>query len=236
MRIYENFRDVEFSKKWDMSACEYNPIRGLQLEMLVQLIKKTYQEKEVLLDLGYGSGLVEEEIYRALPSCKIVGIDDSSAMMHLAEKRLAKFKGNFQSTTFDLEQIEELKKPADNISIIISVQTIHNLTDTGKSKVFQKAFEWLNPGGLFLIMDRIAMPNSSFFKDYQAMWDKMDADHKSKTDEGENYADHLEQLKQREDRPITLNQHTEWLQQAGFEVACLHLHTLRALIAARKPV
>jgi hypothetical protein len=42
-------------------------------------------------------------------------------------------------------------------------------------------------------------------------------------------------VSQRGDRPATLEEQLRWLREAGFaEVACLHLHTNRALFAARK--
>ena len=52
--------------------------------------------------------------------------------------------------------------------------------------------------------------------------------------EGATLAAHAHGLRQRGDRPVLLQEHLDWLQEAGFDAVCLHLHGHRALIAGAK--
>jgi hypothetical protein len=53
--------------------------------------------------------------------------------------------------------------------------------------------------------------------------------------EGATFEAHEQSVRTRGDQPATLEEHLQWLREAGFaEVACLHLHGNRALFAARK--
>jgi hypothetical protein len=77
-------------------------------------------------------------------------------------------------------------------------------------------------------MDRISVSTPQLWGAYQSLWRLMNVQ------EGDTHEEHVALVAAHGDFPVSLEQHLRWLTDAGFEPACLHLHTNRALIAARK--
>lgn len=78
--------------QWDQKGTNRNPIRREQLDILVTILEKSFKQNEWILDLGYGSGQIEKLIFERLPEAKIVGVDNSDAMMELAQQLLSKYE------------------------------------------------------------------------------------------------------------------------------------------------
>ena len=72
-----------------------NPLRPEQLHILLTILTNTFQSNQWILDLGYGSGQIEKLIFERIPQAKIVGVDNSDAMMQLAHKRLGTYEHQF---------------------------------------------------------------------------------------------------------------------------------------------
>ncbi len=94
----------------------------------------------------------------------------------------------------------------------------------------------LQPGGLLLTLDRIAVDAPGLYGCYQALWARMDRLSGSQVyaHEGMTPADHKRIKQERGDIPLGLRLHLKLLAEVGFEAACLDLATNCALIAARK--
>ncbi|MBZ0282786.1 MAG: class I SAM-dependent methyltransferase [Anaerolineae bacterium] len=233
----QNFQDKNTAISWDKDTVSANPSRPEQLDMLITLIEDGYQPGKTILDLGFGTGLVEEQIFRRIPAVQIVGVDASQAMMELAHPRLEAFKDQYVTVQHDLSQIAGLQLPERNYQFIFSVQTLHHLTDSQMQTAYGFIFSMLEAGGLFLLLDRIAVEKAALYDCYQSLWRRQDRVYGSQVAQGEgaNFPEHQEIVRTRGDIPMGLERHLELLKQAGFEAACLHLQTNRALFAARKP-
>jgi cyclopropane fatty-acyl-phospholipid synthase-like methyltransferase len=201
--------------------------------MLLAILEAEFEPGKTILDLGYGSGIVEQMIFERIPHAQIVGVDRSEAMMALASERLKPYPFRFISVPFDLAELPSILGPASPLprqqyQIVISVQALHHLTVEQMQAAYLTIYDILEPHGLFLLQDRIAVSTPTLWNTYQSLWRLLDVD------EGETYEEHLAQVAARGDLPARLEQHLRWLSDAGFEAACLHLHNNRALIAARK--
>lgn len=230
---YQYWQDPEFARKWSDDNTRNNPLRLQQLEMMLTLLEAEFEPGKTILDLGYGSGIVEEMIFERLPDSQIVGVDISEAMMALAAERLKPYLFRFIPVRFDLAELPSILGPSSPLprqqyQIAISIQALHHLTQEQMQGAYLALYDILEPNGLFLLLDRIAVP-PELWDVYQSMWRALEMN------EGETYEEHLTRLAKRGDQPVSLEQHLRWLRDAGFEPACLHLHTNRALIAARKP-
>src|SRR5438045_9614539 len=88
----ENMRDIWLhltrTSNWDSDPLSGNPLRGEQLDLLLSLIADHYTPGSTILDVGSGSGLVEELLFQRLPEASVVGVDYSPAMIAMAAKRL----------------------------------------------------------------------------------------------------------------------------------------------------
>lgn len=230
---YQNWSDPETARKWDEDNTSRNPLRPQQLEMLLAILEDEFEPGKTILDLGYGTGIVEQMIFERIPSAQIVGVDRSEAMMALAAERLKPYPFRFIPVHFDLAELSSILGPASPLprqqyQIVISVQALHHLTPEQMQAAYLTIYDILEPRGLFLLQDRIAVSTPHLWSAYQSLWRLLNVQ------EGETYEEHIAQVAAQGDQPAPLEQHLRWLQDAGFEAACLHLHTNRALIAARK--
>src|SRR5260370_8830451 len=135
-----------------------NPVRGEQVDLLLSLVADHYIPGSTILDIGSGSGLVEEQLFRRLPEALVVGIDYSPALMAMAEERLAGKEKQFVTVRHDLRDIECAKLPERDYQVAFSVQTIHNLPYQSQRKVMSWVYRLLSTPGFFFFMDKVGIP------------------------------------------------------------------------------
>lgn len=109
------------------------------------------KEAKTLLDIGCGTGLELDEIFKRFPSLLVTGIDLSKEMLlRLKKKHRDKdinlinedyFTHDFGSNYFD---------------VVISFETLHHFTQSKKEALFFKIHKCLKPGGVYLECDYIA--------------------------------------------------------------------------------
>src|SRR2546423_5537468 len=103
--------DPTRTSNWDSDPHSGNPLRGEQVDLLLSLIADHYIRDSTILDIGSGSGLVEEQLFRWLPEALVVGIDYSPAMIAMAVKRLAGRDKQFVTVRHDLCHIQAATLP-----------------------------------------------------------------------------------------------------------------------------
>lgn len=104
-----------------------------------------------VLDLGCGTGLELDEIFRIRPDLTVTGVDLCAPMLEkLREKHsnrnLTLICGNY--FTFDMG-----KEKWDGV---ISFESLHHFLPDQKAKLYRKIYDALKPGGLFLLGDYMA--------------------------------------------------------------------------------
>lgn len=234
---YQDFKDPMVAQAWDADNRSLNPSRSEQLDMLLTVIADHYQAGKTILDLGMGTGLVETMLFQRVPQAEVVGVDGSAAMLELAHKRLQAQASQYTALIHDFAEIGTLQLPPRAYQIVFSVQTLHHLTDAQMLAAYQFIYNTLEAGGLFLLLDRIAVEQGGLFDLYQSLWARQDKVYQSRVygAEGMTFAEHQAVVAGRGDLPLGLERHLELLKQVGFEAACLHLQTNRALLVGRKP-
>ncbi len=232
----QDFKDQQTAQQWDADTRFYNPTRPEQLDMLLSIIEAEYQAGDSILDLGFGSGLVEEMIFERIPTAKVVGVDASQAMMQLAHTRLQPYTAQYNAIEHDLRDIRTLTLQAGTFRFIISIQALHHLTDSEMQGAYASIRDLLSLGGLFLLLDRVAIDKPALYSLYQAMWRWQDAHYESRVadHEGATFPDYLDSLQDRADIPLSLQRHLELMSEVGLQGAVLHAHAIRVLFAARK--
>ncbi|HYO51111.1 MAG TPA: class I SAM-dependent methyltransferase [Chloroflexia bacterium] len=231
----EDFKDRETAQSWDADPVARNPVRPEQLDILLSILEDEYETGKAILDIGMGSGIVEELILRRITHAYVVGVDASEAMLEIAHQRLREYSGRYEVVIHDFTQIDTLKLPEGEYQAAISVQAIHNVAHEYKLPVFRFVHQALEPGGIFLLLDRIAVDTPGLFSAYRSVWERLNRVHRASMSEGETFEEHMRRVAARGDLPASLEQHLVWLREAGFEATCLHLHANRALFCARKP-
>lgn len=103
-----------------------------------------------LLDLGCGTGLELDALYRLCPDARVTGIDLSGGMLgalrrKFSGKDLTLIQGDYFSVPF----------PAP-FDAAVSVETMHHFEADAKLKLYRKIAEALRPGGVYVETDFVA--------------------------------------------------------------------------------
>jgi len=232
----QGWQDPVAARNWDSSGDNINPTRGEQLDILVSLLEASTNQGEWILDLGYGSGKVEELIFERMPQSQVVGIDNSAAMAELALDRLRRYFNPFIPIHGDLAQLSNIKLPVSEIGAVIAIQSLHHLSGSDMQAAYRHIHTLLRPGGIFLLLDRLKVENEVLFPLLRFVWKRLDRYNGSTSapQEGESFDEHESILKEEGDFPVTLETHLEWLRACTFHPVTLHVHGNRGLIAAVK--
>lgn len=233
----QDWSDATTAQAWDRAADAHNPSRREQLDILVSVVEGLWQPDTWLLDLGCGSGQVEELLFQRLPAARVVGIDSSQAMLAIARERLTDRLARCQLVVGDLADLESVRLPDRAYRLAIAVQSLHHLEAGRLRAAYRWLFDRLEPGGVFLLLDRLRVPGPDAWPLLRLVWQRQDrlCGSDLTSHEGTDLADHQVRLDGRGDRPVLLQEHLRWLGDAGFCPTCLHLHANRALIAGCKP-
>jgi tRNA (cmo5U34)-methyltransferase len=220
-----DWKDSGFAAQWEAIAHDGNPMRREQLDLLLALLRAG--NPRGVLDLGVGSGLVAELVLEALPDAQLIGLDSSAAMLALAHERLTRFPGRVSLLEADLGSVtvaECLDRPVD---AVISVQTLHNLQPAGHRHALAATGDAVAPRTLLINADRFAVP-PAVFDHFLVVWDRVGAD------EGATPEEHAEKLRVQGDQPVSLATELQWLDESGFDAACLHCTGNRAVVVGRR--
>ena len=228
----DQWDNPDFARQWDQTALVNNPTRAEQLDILVSLIEETYQEGSAILDLGIGSGLVEAMLFARIAESYVVGVESSAAMIDLAKHRLAPFESRYTIIQHDFSDVEGLSLPAKEYQMVMSIQALHHLPHSLQQKIIQFVANILHSGGLFLLIDRIALDPDHFADLYRSMWNRLERVSEVRSGWSGEYF--LQRLQHKDDYPASLERQLAWIRAAGLHATCLHLHLDRALVVGVK--
>ena len=108
-------------------------------------------QAETLLDLGCGTGLELDEIFRLHPDIRVTGID-------LAPGMLARLREKHPERKLTLTVGDYLTVPLAPCAFDVAVafETLHHFPPETKLRLFRRIFAALRPGGMLLEGDYIA--------------------------------------------------------------------------------
>ncbi|MGI5959586.1 MAG: class I SAM-dependent methyltransferase [Massiliimalia sp.] len=153
-----------------------------------------------LLDLGCGSGLELDEIWKRQPDIRVKGIDLSREMLALLlkkhpDKEMELVLGSYFTEPF-----------GTGFDGAVSVQTMHHFTHEQKLGLYRKILEALKPGGWYVETDYVAECQEQedfFFSEYARLKEEQGLT-------GEEGFFHY-------DTPCTVENQQKLLRQAGFQ-------------------
>lgn len=172
---------------------------------------------ETLLDIGCGTGLELEAIFRRFPDLRVTGIDLSSDMLAKAKEKFA--ARNFQAIEADYF---EHPFPSETYDAALSFETLHHFPYEKKGKIYEKLYQTLKPGGYYIECDYVAC--------CQEEEDLCRARHRrarARSTLPENVFLHI-------DTPLTLEHQLELMRAAGFRVEVPYQDCGTVLFRARK--
>jgi tRNA (cmo5U34)-methyltransferase len=183
-----------------------------------------------VLDLGAGTGLMSALIAERYPRARVTLVDISVEMLRVARTR---FKDG-RSPRFQFRVLDFARKPlpgeAGEYDLIVSALAIHHLTHGDKRELFEKAYESLAGGGLFVNADQTLGQTPVEDVRNREWW--LRSVREAGTSERE-LADALQRMKA--DREAKLDEQMRWLEETGFTaVRCEYEDHCFAVYTGRK--
>jgi len=101
-----------------------------------------------LLDLGCGTGLELDEIFKTHPDIKVVGVDLTKAMLDVLKQKhphkdITLINASYFDYDFGIEQFDA----------IISFETMHHFPHEQKIRLYSRAYSALKPDGKYIECD-----------------------------------------------------------------------------------
>jgi tRNA (cmo5U34)-methyltransferase len=101
-----------------------------------------------VLDLGTGTGVTAQHVLAVRPDARLVGVDESAAMLAAARAVLPR------DADLRVGRLED-PLPAGPFDLVVSALAIHHLDGPGKADLFQRIADVVAPGGRFVLGDVI---------------------------------------------------------------------------------
>jgi SAM-dependent methyltransferase len=124
-----------------------NNVEGCK-EGYVKMAELLPQDADDILDLGCGTGLELDEIFKIKPNIHVTGIDLTEAMLDkLKQKHKDKNLSLINASYFDYEF------GSGKFDATISFQTMHHYSHEDKIKLYSKVFDALKADGQYIECD-----------------------------------------------------------------------------------
>jgi RimJ/RimL family protein N-acetyltransferase/ubiquinone/menaquinone biosynthesis C-methylase UbiE len=219
---------------FNAAAVEYDRLRRILIPCFdefyrtaVEMIPGDRTRALRILDLGAGTGLYAGMVQVVFPQAELTLLDLATEMLAQAKTRFDQLGKSPNILVGDYLQAD-LDAPYD---VIISALSIHHLTDDDKIRLYQKVFQALKPGGMFINADQVLGRTPEVEKLYQQQW--LDAVRSRGISELDLRA---AQHRMTFDRLAPLNEQLQWLEAAGFEqVDCWYKNLCFAVFGGSRP-
>jgi ubiquinone/menaquinone biosynthesis C-methylase UbiE len=228
----EYWMDPDKVTRYDQSVELWHAVRREQIDMMAAVLEKRLAEGGTILDLGIGTGQIEEQLLLRIPEARVVGVDSSPLVLERARLRLQRFAGRFELIVHDYHELDSLELSEAPFDATISYDILHHVDDAEKLSILRFLCDRLVTGGTLLFADTVALETSGLDEVYAAVWERMESKASMKT--GESAEAYLAHLRERGHHPAPLEAHIEMMRTAGFASACLHQVLDRVLIAGVK--
>lgn len=158
-----------------------------------------------VIDLGCGTGTIAKSIKDVFPNAKITCVDISENMLKIAKRKIG--EGTYICSDF---YNFDFKK---NYDVIASSLALHHLaTISDKLDFYQKIFDALKPGGIFVNADIVLASTENLQARNMMKW----KDFMIKSVAVEQVENKWIPTYYEEDRPISIHEHFSLLEKAGF--------------------
>ncbi|MBE8998586.1 class I SAM-dependent methyltransferase [Nostoc sp. LEGE 12447] len=225
---------MNIQEAFNAAATDYDSLRRVLIpcfddfyKTAVEIIPSERIAPIKVLDLGAGTGLYSGMVQSVFPNAEFTLLDLAPEMLEKAKLRFSKM-GKFPKILIGDYIDTDL---GDSYDLIISALSIHHLSDFEKELLYQRIYDVLNPGGIFVNADQVLGKTPDLEKLYRQHWlDSIRAKGISKEDLK------AAQKRMEYDRMATLEIQLHWLEAAGFQnVDCWYKNFSFAVFGGYRP-
>lgn len=200
--------DEEVASVFDDMLLRSVPFYKENLKLQIDILKNFLKEEDLVIDLGSSTGTFLIELSKKIKNLKLIGIDNSPAMIKEATKKAKAFGSNAKFIKADF-----LDYDFYNAKAIIANYTIQFVRPLKREKLIQKIYNSLQNEGIFLMSEKLISENKKLNKIM------IDIYYNYKKEKG--YSEY-EIARKREALenvliPYTMNENIEMLKNAGFK-------------------
>ncbi len=206
---------MNIQQAFNAAAADYDQLRRTLIPCFddfyataVEVIPGDHTAPLKVLDLGAGTGLYSGMVQAVFPFAEFTLLDLAEEMLEKAKSRFCRMGKSPKILIGDYVETD-LQGPYD---VVISGLSIHHLSDPDKERLYQRIYDALCPGGMFVNADQIKGKTPFLEKSYRQDWlDKVQA-------LGISDQELSSALKRMEyDRMATLDLQLSWLEAVGFQ-------------------
>lgn len=224
--------DDERARAWQPTGKPGQALREDALAVVFTLLD-THQPRRIV-DLGCGVGDIDARLLEHFPEATLVAVDASPGMLTRTGETLAPF--GTRATLVEGDLVGDWHARIDpGVDTVLSCNAIHHIDAPAKRALFEAVHALLQPGGLFVLSDKLRF-DPGFHRQHVALWNRTrDAHGFERCPVAQPHEDYLAAEREAGDVPDTLFEQLGWLRDAGF-VAAETFWQLgnRAVLAARK--
>lgn len=197
---------------------DFVPFRDEQQRIISELISPLPSAAN-LVDLGCGAGVLSRFLLEQHPQATMYAYDGSPAMLQQASRKSSPYQDRFRTQRFDLAA-PDWRTFLFPVHAIVSSLLIHHLDDAGKAQLYRDLYQALTPGGSLIIADIVRPTTAAGFPIAARQWDTFVQQRRHPEAYQRFTQDHWNYFAYPDedpiDKPSTLPDQLNWLQQAGF--------------------
>ena len=151
--------DKEVADVFDDMIDRSVPFYKENLKLSINLIKHYLKNGDKVLDLGSSTGTFLINLAKTDPSLKLIGVDNSPAMIEKAEKKAKAFGVKIEFLEKDF-----LEYNFEKNKLIVANYTIQFVRPIKREKLIKKIYNSLEKNGLFLMSEKLISENKKLNK------------------------------------------------------------------------
>ena len=213
------------AKEYDQNRRKFIPCFDDYYEQTTKFILANINTPQCVLDLGAGTGLLTYYWYQECKTAEYVLVDIADEMLDISRKRFAGLE-NVHHRILDYTK----QLPAGKFDTIISALSIHHLDDMRKMELFERIYETLPTGGIFINYDQFCAGSPMMNEWFDFYWENQLVQSELTTKDIE-----LWEERRKLDQECSVEEEMSMLRQCSFsEVKCLYsYHKFSVIIAVK---
>lgn len=225
---------MNIQEAFNTAATDYDNLRSILIpcfddfyKTAVEIIPGERTAPLKILDLGAGTGLYSGMVQAMFPNAEFTLLDLAVEMLEKAKSRFGRMGKSSKILIGNYVEADL----GGYYDLVISALSIHHLFDADKERLYQRIYNVLSPGGMFVNADQVLGKTPNLEKLYRQNW--LDSVRALGISEEDLKA---AQKRMEYDRMATLDIQLSWLEAAGFEdVDCWYKNFSFAVFGGYRP-